>query len=613
MMQKNVFIMLFVAMVLGAVAVAVGGLQGDSIWHDEQLSILYAGGMEQAQVNPLDTVSRILERESGQAPFYYIVLSLWGTLVGWTVFAMRTFSLLAGVLAMAFAYRLAADIKSPTAGIIAAIFLGASAFFNAYFHEIRAYTFLVLEILITLSLYWRLFRRENPSRLLSLFFVIVTVATLYTHPFAIGAIGALGLYHLIFAPRGRAWWIVLGLFSISAIAFLPWAIPTFGVITSRVENNTRTLTIRSNGQVIFDILQAFSNGIWLFWLALIPSILLVRREHGARLLWFIILLFAGVMLAANQFSSMINHVRYMMPLLPLLAVLIGIGLDSLTRNRWLIALVLVAWIGIGFGIARNFGNDFYTAEEKTVFHIDFPLNEISSSIAQDAVADDAIALYMPYHGWAVRGVFDYYLRDVPARHIMTEELGTGEDLQTYIDGFNQFLGDAGRVWFMVDKTVQPNERFAALQAILQERYVSCGKLWDDDKAQVEMFAQVEILCDPPQTAKIEFGEDVDLLDVVMREDEDFYLIYMLWSNHVPADTYSFSLQVMDAEGNGIYQVDKALPLGDFVYQIARIPLDALKGDNYQLNGIVYAWQSGQRLLTPDGLDIVPLLEIGIGS
>ena len=67
---------------------------------------------------PLDVANRIVQYESGQAPFYYVLLSAWGSLAGWSEFSARMLSLLAGVLAVAWVYRLAADMHSINAGFL---------------------------------------------------------------------------------------------------------------------------------------------------------------------------------------------------------------------------------------------------------------------------------------------------------------------------------------------------------------------------------------------------------------------------------------------------------------------------------------------------------------
>lgn len=610
MTRNPLWLALFIVIILVAVAIGTLGLQADSMWHDEQLSLLYAGGLDDAGLNPLGAVNRIIERESGQAPFYYMLLSVWGNLVGWSVMMSRTFSLFMGVIAIAWAYRLGSDMHSPFAGFCSAVILGASAFLSAYLHEIRTYSLLVLEILIALTLYWRLLKHKR-SLMMSVLFVITVTATLYTHPFSIVVIGALGLYHLILAPRQGTWWRLFILFGISGILFLPWAVPTLGVVANRAENNTRTLTIRSNVAVIRDMLHAFSNGVWMFLILLIPSIPLLRKSHGIRLLWFMGIVFAGIMLTANQLSDMINHIRYLMPLLPIVILLMGIGLASLKIDRRIIFALLFAWSVVGFVSAPTFGNLFYTREEHIVFHITFPFEQIIEDIRREAVVGDAIALEFPYHSWAIRGTIDYYMEGMPARYILTEQLGSGsDDPQALIDGFDNFLGDAGRVWFVLDNTTEAPERLEAMEVIMADRYIVCEQVMDDENAHIDKLAQIEELCTPSDSPMLQFGDSVTLLDFVHRQTNEYDIFYSMWSTKVPADTYSVSLQFINETGEAVHQIDNPLPLGDFAYRIDRVERGILPDDSsVTINGIVYAWQTGERLRLADGADMSEVMTL----
>ena len=146
---------ILIVIILAMSCVGITGIGADSIWLDEYLSLYYAGGMADETINAVDVVSRIVERESGQSPIYYVLLSIWGKLAGFSVFSARYFSLLCGLMSLAWVYRLGTDLYSPFAGLCAAIILGGSAFFGIYLHEIRVYTLFVLEILLVIWLYWR--------------------------------------------------------------------------------------------------------------------------------------------------------------------------------------------------------------------------------------------------------------------------------------------------------------------------------------------------------------------------------------------------------------------------------------------------------------------------
>ena len=353
MLNNKVWLTTFIGLILIATAVGVLGLQADSMWHDEQLSLLYAGALSDEPINPLNTVTRIIERESGQAPFYYMLLTAWGSLVGWSVFAARAFSLLVGVLAIAWTYRLGRDMHSPFAGLCAAIVLGTSAFFSAYLHEIRTYSLLVLEILMILTLYWRMLKSPR-SVWMSVIFLIVTHCDFILSSLCHRCGRCAGIVSSAAGSTSRH--MVAAVHPDDPVRHFVFALGaiTLGVIANRVENNTRTLTIRSNAEVIRDMLHAFSNGFWVFLLLLIPSLPLLRKDHAVRLLWFVTVVFAGVMLAANQLSDMINHIRYMMPLLPLLVLLMGIGLASLITYRRMVTAGVGSMGDCGGGICADF-------------------------------------------------------------------------------------------------------------------------------------------------------------------------------------------------------------------------------------------------------------------
>ena len=82
----------------------------------------------------------------------------------------------------------------------------------------------------------------------------------------------------------------------------------------------------------------------LFLLLPLTSLRQLRRDRGLQMLC------ASVMLFGNADSGIIQHVRYLIPLAPIVALLVA----SLIRYKWLVALVLAAWILTGLYSARDF-------------------------------------------------------------------------------------------------------------------------------------------------------------------------------------------------------------------------------------------------------------------
>ena len=65
--------------------------------------------------------------------------------------------------------------------------------------------------------------------------------------------------------------------------------------------------------------------------------------------------------------------------------------------------------------------------------------------------------------------------DIPARHILTDLLGEGSDeIDAKVEGFDFFLGDAGRAFFVMDKTVDPDEYYEGFQEVMDTRFTHCS-------------------------------------------------------------------------------------------------------------------------------------------
>jgi hypothetical protein len=75
-------------------------------------------------------------------------------------------------------------------------------------------------------------------------------------------------------------------------------------------------------------------------------------------------------------------------------------------------------------------------------------------------------------------------------------------------------------------------------------------------------------------------------------------VTLSWSiaEDVPDYTYSAALHVVDEGGNLVAQADYGLPVSSTACQETTIALGDLPAGDYQLFVIVYAWESGKRLV-----------------
>lgn len=338
-------------------AVAASGINSDSLWYDEFLSLQYAGWPSE-QVDLVSIVERIVSSTEHRVITYDIMLAVWLKFAGWSVFSARLLSLFFGLLAIVWVYRLGCELNSSTAGVCAAVLLGGSAMLSVYMHEVRTYSLLALSTVVLIWLYWRMLQRQSNWKLQAAFLLTAT-ATLYTYPLAFAQILSLGVYHVLLAPRGQAWRRLLLLFVLTGILYAPWALASFNTVSSFLGTDLRALTFRTNLDLVRGLARGLSNGIWPFLLLPLFALRRLRRDRGLQFVWTFGLAFLAAMLVTNYMTGVIYHLRCLLPIFPVVALLGGIGCASLLAYRKAVALILAAWCLAGIYSVSTFGSEFY--------------------------------------------------------------------------------------------------------------------------------------------------------------------------------------------------------------------------------------------------------------
>ncbi len=592
-----------VGVILLMVAAGAAGLQADSIWHDEFVS-LYFAGWAQDRSDPLAVVERVAQSPEEKMIVYPALLGAWSSVAGWSVFSARTLSLLIGVLAVGWAYRAGRDLHSNWAGFCACVILGGSALFFVYLHEIRTYTLWALLALVVIWLYWRgIQRRASRRRLLA--FMAASTAVLYAHPLSFAFIGALGLYHLLLARREGGWLGWLAALILTGLLYAPWAL-TIASVASTFGGGGSVASLASDGLwLLRDLAHGFSNGLWFFLALPLASLKQIRQRPATQLLCCIFTAYLAAMLVANHQTERISHVRYLMPLLPVFALLAGMGCAAFAGRRRFLAAVLVCWQLAGLGMAQSFRTLFYSPGESAAFHLSSPFAEFIPALRRDATEADAVVFDYPHHVWAVQGAIDFYMEGSRARYILTENLGAPANPEATLAQFKHFLGAAGRVYFAVDKSTPPSALLPEYERLLAGRYIHCERLWSSAEARADKYARVQDLCQPPDQALVEYAAPLKLLDFARERTHEGHFFYSTWSADLPAGKYSLSLRLWDPAGELLHLVDGALPTGDFNYRIDHLPLEALPAaESFRAEVVVYDWRTGERLRTADGADSV---------
>ncbi len=609
----------WLAVLLLLLTTALGALQlNDTLWYDEIFTLQEAGARFYGPYSPAEVWRQSAETEPNNPPGYHLLVNLWGTLVGWTPLAARTLSLLAGVLAVAAVYRLGRDLASPATALGAALALGASAFFVHYLHELRTYTLVVLVTAVMLLAYWRILAAgERPCRAAQALLGLAVAGAAYTHYLALLLPLGLGLYQLLFVRRQPGIWrrtaipLLLG-----AALFLPW----LGVMERGVEQTVhmggRAIAMPA-GMVLLMLVYAFSNGLFLPALAA-GGAAIGHPARGARLIWFLAGMLLGLILLINAITPLITHVRYLLALWPLLALIAGLGIDRLwraPRRRWLALAIVAAWItgGVWYALDSTLVDIlFYNNDRSDLFRRHLPLGDLTRALQAEAHAGDVLVYHAPVPTWPISDVIEYDIHDLGLHKLYTDWLtyapGGGEDFSV---AAASFLGQTTRAWLAVEHRSPPDPYAPALDAVQAALTADFGLCWravDRPGLSLELYARAPACCCAAEAAPpiVRFGDDIalthlDPLPAVVGGDHTL-LIGWRQGENVPPYTYSLAVHLYDSAGDLAAQVDVGLPLDRCACQQVVLPTGDLLPGEYRAMLMVYDWRTGVRLpvIRPNG-------------
>ena len=479
-------------------ALGISGLNKDAFGWDEVSSMNAVGGTTPG-LSLSATWANVTRSAPDQAVGFALIFSQWGQMVGWTEFATRALPCLAGLLALAWLYRLGCDLFSPSVGLIALLVMTTSVYFSIFLHQLRVFTLIALVISLTLWCYWRVMLRPHPPGPASQIGLIVGfIGLFYTHYFATLFLGALGLYHLLFVSKTRRWWRPVLAVILAGFVFMPeFSVFLNGIAVTLDKSQLHQMAIGPLA-VIYYLLLVFGNGTLLLVGLASLGIVLGLREHAQNqnlwLLLFLTLTTLLLIIAANQVLQVMtpDRVRYLMPLWPLMALGVAWGLWQYHRLRYLLLpLLLIAWVGVGLWALTASGlPDLVEAPE-------LPWREMRADLQQMGSPDSDVFMF---HGVPSR-IREYYVAStIPMRREIIESWDTDESLR-------EKLGDAARVWigtdwrwyqeFPIDWSQQPE--FHQFIDIMDQDYIYCARYIDHPFMRLDLYALSQTFC-PSDTA-----------------------------------------------------------------------------------------------------------------
>ncbi|MEP7290030.1 MAG: glycosyltransferase family 39 protein [Chloroflexota bacterium] len=336
-MRRNVLIPI-VALLLLAAAVRIVNVSHWPVWTDEGWST-WAASDHRIEVI-LDKVA-----QDRHPPLYFLSLSAWWTIAGYSRLALRFLAIASGLLAVAVVYRIGYDWFDRRTGIYAALLLAMLDVAIYYSQEIRHYGWLVLAVSLMTLFFLRYLRRPRTTLWIA---YMLSVAFMF-YSLYIGVL-VLAIQIVIGLLFWRATWRdkakLASAWIAAVILYIPWLVVLsrqLSILTGGIDGYpTNLATLLTVSQILFGGQLALTVSLYVLGLWQIAQ----RRDGSIRWLAQITIVACGVgllalMFIANFWIGMLSA-RTLVYLVPMLAVICGYGLSLLpTRIRGVLTVMII--------------------------------------------------------------------------------------------------------------------------------------------------------------------------------------------------------------------------------------------------------------------------------
>ena len=559
-------------------------LDAQSLWYDEGFSVYLARmGLDEITARTAADI---------QPPLYYYLLHGWIKLWGDGEPALRSLSVLFGVLTVPLMYAVAWQLmRSRLAGLLAALLVAVSPLHVWYGQETRMYTLLTFLCLLASYFLLRVVEAEKKWQIAILWaaYTLTSITALYTHYFAFAILAFQAVYVLVvFAARGfRPAHLVLGGLASGAviiICYLPWLPHLLTRYATDVSYLPGQLKVH---EVLVDIGLSFVGGesiseaigivlaIGYGLVAVLCTLALLSQaardaQHSAPsdpdslpasyyplLFLLLYLLLPPALILALSYNSPKFNARYLMVSHPAVLLIFAGGLAALWQRRSgalaQIAYRTLSVVALIFllGVSAYANWNAYT--DPAFARADF--RGAARYLREHSSADEAILLVSGH----MFPVFDYYAPGVE-RHLLPDSptLDTTRTLDYSIAAdLNNWLAGKSGVWLVLwqDQVVDPTGYLTTmLGEVAQEQPVERAFPQIEVRhyrLPANLFIPGEPTIDHP--ADFNFGNRLHLLGYTQTGDRQ---VVLFWEALEPLDEdYRVSLVLRDTAGQSWGQWD----------------------------------------------------------
>ncbi len=588
------------AVILVVAALTIPQIDKYMLGYDASFSIVNAGWAADTTFSPLDTLAALFANSPDQGPLYFLLLNLWGYLVGHEIALARVLTIFFALLSLAMMYRLAADTVSPMAGAFAVIIMASNAFYTFYFAHVRYYPLIVLLSTIVIWLYLRIVDMEQaPNRLDYLALICACAALVSTHAYGVLLYAVCALYHLIIVRKNRRWLAVVA----AAGAALALAGPIlFIMLTQGLEY--AELWHRANADDLGEIFVAWFNvnangSLPLFLLSAVGIAIGWRRKSTA--VQRSALLFVFVLLGIALISSLtgivsVGLMRHLFAGMPIAVLFQAAGLYALYCERRLLGALLGLWAIAGLSFFASADWNLYL--QGRILSYQFPPRHLISRVAhQSDETAQVIGYQLPFKLMGINWSAEYLRESWFTRQEI--EYLTASSLEQ-IDKVLRWEAAPGlSTWLAYQSSRTGTAELAMVEAELELfGYRACGRESLPIKTEMVKYSWISFDCQPAQLAASNRIDSLEYQFYGAELDPNGSRLFFAdnWTalGDGPLDRLQISHQLISEDWDNVAQLD--LPLVNegerrqFSIDVSEVP-----PGTYRLIAIVYDRQTGVAL------------------
>ena len=570
---------------------------------DEFYSMNNAGWLVNGSYSPIDVMRSLQQHSPNHTPGYFILLSIWGNLIGYDIALGRILTIFSGLLALAMTYRLTRDFVAPVAGLFALIIIASNAFYNFHIVYVRMYPLLVLASGLALWLYLRIIHQQKRIKKTDyLALGIAVFALINTHAFSALFLAMLGIYHLLIAPKNRRWLWVSLISIAAALLFLPWA----DVLLS--EGIDRTAAHWSNfppldswEAVNIWLTLALNNQPGLLLLSIVGLALATWKKKIAfkpyliMFVFFLLTLALTAALAAESTALVITpNMRHQLSGWLPFVLFSAAGFYSLYRFRKWLGLLILLWIIAGAAFQRTPAWNPYV-HDREYDQAESPI-QVISRLALQAEQQPIIIGYRYARfllTWPSHISYSQREHYFDRHHLTLKLISDLDALVPYVRN-KAIISPSQWIFHQTSKTSAAEA--ANIESIMRGlNYQLCDTLEIGIDTIIRQYAWQTLNCRPPrllanhQTAAIDYqfyGAALQTSTVLFSDQ---------WTARTDDDLSGFqmSYQLISADWNKAAQLD--LPLvHEGQPRLFSIDIADVDPGQYRLMAILYDKHSGQR-------------------